>query len=353
MRKRIDPRVIGSFVIGAVILVVAGLIFFGPGGLFSETRKYVVYFDSSVKGLNVGSPVRFRGVKVGQVSDINIRVKPSTFQFHIPVVIEILPSRIRAEGSQEGLFDALKTPFKGRDPMLSLVEKGLRVQLQLDSLVTGQLFVNMDMLPDTPIQLTGHLNDYPELPSVNSSFEELTQTIEDIPLNELAEKLIKSAEGFEKLINSQELHRAIRRLDETTLLINSVLTTLNSNIGPVTDSLQTTMARAQQTITNLDRNLTPLILKTRQTISKLDAKIDPASMQLEESLGAVKAAANTTSEAAQQLKDLTSDDSATLQRLNTTLKDLHDTSRSLRYFAKELEQDPQILLRGHIQGDNQ
>ena len=64
-RKRIDPRVIGSFVVGAVILSVAALLFFGPGGFLSETRSYVIYFDSSVKGLNVGSPVRFRGVKIG------------------------------------------------------------------------------------------------------------------------------------------------------------------------------------------------------------------------------------------------------------------------------------------------
>jgi paraquat-inducible protein B len=353
MRKRIDPRVIGSFVIGAIILIVAGLIFFGPGGLLSETKKYVVYFEGSVKGLNVGSPVRFRGVKVGQVSDINVRVKPSNFEFHIPVVIEILPSRIRAEGSQEGIFEALKTTFKDQDPMLSLVEKGLRVQLQLDSLVTGQLYVNMDMMPDKPSQLTGHSYEYPELPSVNSSFEELARTVEDIPLKELANKMIKSAEGFEQLINSKELHLSIMRLDETTQQLNAFLTTLNRNVEPLTKNFQQTMQQTQQTMQSLNNKLAPLIDETRETVAHLNSKLDPAANQFNESLKSLDTAAKTATSTMQQVQTVTSEESIKMQQLSLTLEELYKTARSLRLFTKELEQDPQILIRGHLKGGSE
>jgi len=198
-RKRIDPRVIGSFVVGAVILSVAGLLFFGPGGFFTETRDYVIFFDGSVKGLNVGSPVRFRGVKIGQVKKINVHVRTEDFKFYIPVVIEIEPSRITAGNTHKSLLDTLKTTIKGDDLMLPLVPKGLRARMQLDSLVTGQLYVNLDMLPKAPLILTGYKHRYPELPAIRSSLDELTRTVEDIPLKELAGKLMLSANGFEKL----------------------------------------------------------------------------------------------------------------------------------------------------------
>jgi len=170
-RKRIDPRVIGSFVVGAILLSVAGLIFFGPGGIISETEIYVLHFDSSVKGLTVGSPVRFRGVKIGQVKDINVRVRTTDYEFYIPVIIEIEPSRIETDGTNLGLFDALKNTVKGGNPLDRLVEKGLRAQLQMDSLVTGRLYVNFDMHPDAPIYQVEYPSEYPTLPTISSSLD--------------------------------------------------------------------------------------------------------------------------------------------------------------------------------------
>ena len=356
-RKRIDPRVIGSFVVGAIILTVAGLMFFGPGGFLSETRSYVVYFDSSVKGLNVGSPVRFRGVKIGQVKDINVRVRPSDFQFHIPVVIDIEPSRIKAEGTKQGLLEALKTTVKGGDPMLSLVDKGLRAQLQLDSLVTGQLYVNFDMLPNAPLVLTGYSSEYPELPTVSSSLEELTKTFQDLPLKDLADKLIRSAEGFEQIITSPSLHNALAKFDNTTSQINQLLTTLNEQLLPTVELLKDTLQQSQATINRLDRNIEPLtrafdqtLADTRATISRIDSKVDPLSAQLSQSLQAFNTASADTAEAMQQIKSLSQEDSRILAQLTLTLQEVNQTARTVRYLATELERDPQILLRGRSHG---
>jgi paraquat-inducible protein B len=354
-RKRIDPRVIGSFVVGAVILSVAALMFFGPGGLLSETRSYVIYFDSSVKGLNVGSPVRFRGVKIGQVKEINVRVRPSDFQFHIPVVIEIEPSRIQAEGTKKGLLDIFKTAVQGEDPMISLVDKGLRAQLQLDSLVTGQLYVNLDMLPDAPLVLNGHTNDYPELPSISSSLEELTKTFEDLPLKQLADKLTRSAEGFEKIITSPSLHNALAKFDDTTTQLNQLLRGLNEQLLPLVTTLKETMQQTQKTMVKMDAKIDPLTQSIERTLDQaqgairhIDGQIDPLSQQLSKTLKEFQTAAKQADTTMHQIQELSASDSQILEQLSLTLQEVNKTARTVRYLTNELERDPQILLRGRV-----
>ena len=347
-RKRIDPRVIGSFVVGAVILSVAGLLFFGPGGFLAETKNYVVYFDSSVKGLSVGSPVRFRGVKIGQIKEINVRVRPQDFKFYIPVVIEIEPSRFKADGTDQGILDMIKTTVKGDDPMTSLVKKGLRAQMQLDSLVTGQLYVNLDMLPNTPLVLTGYENEYPELPATTSSLEELTKTFEDIPLKKLTDKLISSAEGFEKLINSPSLHNALAKFDNTTSQLNQLLLNLNEQLLPLADSLKETLLRSQATITNVDKKIEQTLQQAQTTIAHIDDKVDPLAEQLSQAVQAVNDASVRTEEAMQQIKGLSNNDSRIMEQLSLTLQEVNRTARTVRYLTTELEQDPQMLLRGRV-----
>ena len=70
MSKRANPKIIGGFVIGAIVLIIAGVIVFSSGQLFIKKPKVIMYFKGSVKGLNVGAPVDFKGVQVGKVTEI-------------------------------------------------------------------------------------------------------------------------------------------------------------------------------------------------------------------------------------------------------------------------------------------
>ncbi len=349
-RKRIDPRVIGSFVVGAVILSVAGLLFFGPGGFLAETRSYVVYFDSSVKGLNVGSPVRFRGVKIGQVKEINVRVRLEDFKFYIPVVIEIEASRIGTKGTSQSRLDTLKNTIKGDDLMLPLIPKGLRAQMQLDSLVTGQLYVNLDMRPDTPLILTGYEHDFPEIPAIKSSLAELSKTFEDIPLKELTNRLIHSAEGFEKLINSPSLHSVLTKFDDTTAQLNQLLRNLNKQLLPLAGSLQDTLLQSQTTIKNVDRKIEQTLHEAQTTIAHIDRKVDPLAKQFSQAAQAVNDASMKTSASMQQIKGLSADDSRIMAQLSLALEEINRAARSVRYLSTELERDPRMLLRGRGNG---
>ncbi|OEU73034.1 MAG: hypothetical protein BA864_09975 [Desulfuromonadales bacterium C00003093] len=341
-RKRVDPRVIGSFVIGAIILVVAGLLFFGPGGFISETNRYELHFGRSVKGLNVGSPVRFRGVKIGQVKHINVQISPADLKFHIPVIIEIEPARIGADDISKGVLDTIKSTVKGDDPIQRLVKKGLRAQLQLDSLVTGQLFVNFDMHPDTPITNVDYQGEYPALPTIPSGLEELTKTFADLPLRELADKLINSAEGFERLMTSPNLHNGLAKFDDVAGQLNTLLKNLNGQLLPLVQSLRQTLEETKMFIGHIDSKIEPLAQDIKATGNSFESALNRFSEASQE-----------TAETMESWKTLAENDSRLQQQLVLTLLEIGKAARSVRYLSTEFERDPQVLLRGRSDGANQ
>ena len=76
MSGKPSKTLVGAFVLGAVILFIIGVMTFSVGKYFFKQPSFIMFFDGSVKGLNVGAPVMFKGVKVGTVSDINLRFNP-------------------------------------------------------------------------------------------------------------------------------------------------------------------------------------------------------------------------------------------------------------------------------------
>jgi paraquat-inducible protein B len=144
--NRANPKLIGAFVVGAVALVVIGVLLLGGAELLTAKRTLVAYFEGSVKGLNVGAPVEFQGVKVGSVTDIQLQFLTAANEFRIPVFIQIEPGQMTQVGRQVDAQGQLLKP---------LIERGLRAQLEMQSLVTGQLMVQLGFLPDTPIRLVG------------------------------------------------------------------------------------------------------------------------------------------------------------------------------------------------------
>lgn len=352
-RSKVDPRLIGFFVVGAVILCVAAILFFGPGGFLADTKRYVVFFESSVKGLSIGSPVRFRGVKIGQVREINIKFREQDMGFYIPVVIELELKKIEADGSSKGMFDTLMTTVQGEDPISPLVAAGLRAQLQLDSLVTGQLFINLDMFPEAPAAKFQTHSEYPQIPAVTSSLEELTRTFEDLPLQLLADKLIQTAEGAQRIFTSESLHSGLEQLDPVMSALNQLLASLNQTMPPLVAQLEKALSHSQHTLNRIDQNL-ELVLKEAQqtltvaqsTIKSMENQLVPLSEIIGQSMHSVDQAASDVSTTMQHYREFIDGDSPLLRQLSLTLQDLNRTMRSMRYLADEIERDPQILLRG-------
>ena len=148
--KRPSATLIGIFVLGALALIVAAILFFGSGAVFKQRFTAVSYFPGSVAGLQIGAPVTFRGVRVGQVKSIGIRIDPDPTHSIVQVNMELVPEAVQGHGNS-GTQEALP----------ALVERGLTAQLVLQSLVTGMLQVDLDFRPGAKALRLGETLDLP------------------------------------------------------------------------------------------------------------------------------------------------------------------------------------------------
>jgi len=153
--------------------------------VYTQKAYYLLYFDTSVRGLNVGAPVEFRGIQIGEVRDVKLEIDPATQQFRIPVLVEIEPERFGNMGELE--------PQQRQQALQRLVARGLRAQLQSGSLLTGQLLVELDMHEGQPPAEIVWSEPYPVFPTIPTSLEEITSSLtrlakrlEKVPLDQIA-----------------------------------------------------------------------------------------------------------------------------------------------------------------------
>ncbi len=164
---------IGLFVLGALTIAVAFLFLLGGGALFEQRLLFVAYFDESVKGLRPGAPVDFRGVPVGTVREVRAEYDGATGGVRVPVVLEIDPEAIRSTGGapvDEAWF-------------AQRIEEGLRAQLQLESLLTGQLYVALDVVPQPPPPRWHPDAPYPEIPTRLSQLSRLKEGLDAVTVS--------------------------------------------------------------------------------------------------------------------------------------------------------------------------
>ena len=319
MSKHANPTVIGAFVVGAVILAVTALLLLGKGELFVEKPRFVLYFKGSVKGLNIGSPVTFRGVNVGAVTSIQLVMGDTRENIRIPVTIEINPANFLL--SDEMIKHMTESP---KERLGELIHAGLRAQLQQQSLLTGQLFIQLDFYPDTTAVLVGDTK-YLEIPTIPTPIERLTRKLEDIPVDQLMSNITSITEGLNQLVNSPELHQSLLSLNETLENINRVVKS----------------PELLKSIVSLHAALDNLGSLAR----KIDARIEPLSTDLHATLDETRetmAQARDTLESAQYLVS----DQKLLYAIDNVLAEITSAARSVRDLTDFLERQPQSLLRG-------
>jgi paraquat-inducible protein B len=216
MGKQANKTAIGAFVLAAIILVVIAILVFGSGRFFKHTTKFVLFFEGSVKGLQVGAPVMFEGVKVGQVTDILLRFNPKDLSVFIPIYIEIDPATIMVVG---GADTKRKTEY-----IQPLIEKGLKAQLQIQSFVTNQLMISLAFWPDKPIRSVATADEqFPEIPTVPTDFQDLAKKLGELPLKEILDKLNNTLAGIERIANSPKLYASLDSLDHVLKNMDKVV----------------------------------------------------------------------------------------------------------------------------------
>lgn len=315
MGKQVNKTMIGAFVVGALALAVIGILIFGSGKFFTERPKFVLFFEGSVNGLNVGAPVTFKGVKIGTVTDINIYFNPEDMSLKIPVYVEIEPESLRRE-NERGWVKSEKYRY-----IKSLVDRGLRGKLQLQSLVTGLLMIELDFYPDKPARLVGYDKSYPEIPTISSGLDVMLKKVEKLPLDELVNKLTSAIEGIDRAVNSPKLAESMESINLALKDVSQIANKINEQIGPLATGVNNTVRDIQKLVQNLDVRLAALSKDLNET--------------LKESTGTLK-----------NLQRATAPGSPVNYQLATTLEELSAAARSLRQLTDTLERKPESLLRG-------
>ncbi len=269
---------------------------------YTEKVAYLAYFDGSVRGLKVGAPVEFKGIRVGSVTDVRLEIDRGTTAVRIPVTFQIEPQRVHVvDGEVES------EPYQ---VMARLVRRGLRAQLQSGSLLTGQLLVELDFHPESPQAELRTKGKYPEIPSVPSDLEAITRSVEQVlaklgglPLEGLVEDLRRTVQDVDRLVASPEIK-------QTVVSLNQTLTDL------------------QALIRNVDRGAGPLLASVADTSKAAEAALLQAKTTLVSADGFV------------------GERSEVRHDLSKLLQELSDAARSIRFLADYLEQHPEALIRG-------
>jgi paraquat-inducible protein B len=315
--KQVNKTAIGAFVIGAIALVVGIVVVVGSGKLFVTTVPCVFYFDGSVQGLSVGSPVTFKGVQIGEVTDISLIFSPGEMRLSIPVRAVLYPEKIELKQGQRRMENLQRA-----------IEKGLRAQLQTQSLITGQLMIALDFYPDSPTPELKGDGTVLEIPSVPTVIEQLAQVIKGIRFDEILEKLTKTADGIEKLVNNPDLMEGIQNLNSTVKDVQMLVRTLNDRVGPMTGSITGAADEYGALAKNLNRELTDM------------------SAVLEKTLASAQTTAEKMEKTMANSAAITADGSPVMHELTRSLKELSDAAQSMRSLADYLERKPDSVIFG-------
>jgi paraquat-inducible protein B len=338
MSKEANKIAIGGFVVGATGLAVLAILVFGSGKIFEKKSMQVLFFEGSVQGLNVGAPVKFRGVDIGMVNSIRLAINPADLQFYVPVYVEIFNNRLSI--LEESTPDKR---FKGDEGMDKLVnELGLRGQLQLQSFVTGQLFINYDFYPETPVRKAGLEKKVYEVPTIPTTLQMLTETAEKIlsdlrkvNFREIVDNIAQTAEGVNELVNSSDLREtvtsfnsAVQDIQKLAQHTDTLVVSINGKVDTVADSFSTTMQ------------------DTRELVNNIDKRVNSSASDIENTLAAVQSSFKKAESLLTEAEKLIAQNSRLRQEIVMTLESLSDASRSMEELADYLQRHPESLIKG-------
>ena len=324
MGKRVSPAVIGAFVIASFAILIVALIVVGSGKMFRRPVRFVCMFQGNLNGLKVGAPVKVRGVQIGEVSAIQLRILPSQGKLRseikglrMPVFIDVDRAQLLSKG---GTGEALE---EGR--LDELIQMGMRAQLDTESLLTGLLYIDLDLHPKAPANYVLEPGGpYQEIPTVQTDLQELQERLthtldkfDKIDFQALVVSITDAANSIKSLAGSPELMATLESLKGTVANLNQALTSArtllnnaNAQVGPLVADLRESSDEANKTM-----------VETRAALVNLQQTLDP--------------------------------ESPLAVRLNRTLDSLDETSRSIGEFVDYLQRNPGALVRGRYVPDKE
>jgi paraquat-inducible protein B len=259
MSKKANPTVIGTFVLGAIILAGAAFVILGSGKMFEKTSRFVLYFEGDVAGLDEGAAVTYRGIRIGSVSEMRLEMNTDTGIAKIPVYVEVEPDRMVYKGSRK----------EGRGMAYQVHERGLRAQLQSDSLITGKRKIALLEDPESPIQLVGGDPSVEEIPTIPTLTEALKESLHNLPLGNIVSNMNATLESIADLMGSSEMEGAIASISSSTAHLDELLTELDKSVPTMMSNATATAQEAQRILAELRpavTNVGPLLVSARQSL---------------------------------------------------------------------------------------
>ena len=352
MSKPVNKAVIGAFILGALGLLLAGVVVLGSGGLFKQSTRYVLYFSGSVKGLSVGAPVQLKGVPIGTVSEIHIVYNTDENTFLTEVLFDLPQNSVKITGHHLGRGTQTEQLTAAAN-VENMIESGLRAKLQLQSFVTGQLLVDFDFYPGTPVDLKLFANEWLELPTLPSDMDELAKTLGSLDIQGLIESVSNAIKGVERLMTSPELQTTIGTLNETLHTYRQLAAGLEQQAAHLSTELATTLGDARQLINTADDHIVPMTTQItgtatdiRQTIANIDRRLQPILANVEAATVSARDTFLQAETMLSQLTRLTEEDSTLLFTIEEALAETKKAAAALTVLIDYLSRHPEALLTG-------
>lgn len=283
MKTRVSPALIGVFVLGALALGLIALLSFGGINFFSKPQRFVVYFNESIHGLDLGSPVKMRGVRVGRVVDLSLRYDSANKRSEVAVVCELSSNVIT--DTTGAVVDV-----SNRELLQGMVSKGLRAQLGVLGLATGMLYVELDFFdpaeyPAGPINSEGKFLPVPAVPSAISEYQaSLSEILSDlrkvdfagiskelklllsdarrqinkVEVKELIAEWTSAGQAVRKFAQSPEMQQSIVHFDEAVLQFKDTLVKIEAQVEPTGTRLAATLEETRKAVESLNSTSTTL-----------------------------------------------------------------------------------------------
>jgi paraquat-inducible protein B len=317
MSQKANLAAIGGFVIFTLALVVAAAIYFGSGKLFKKGEvEAVAFFPGSIRGLTVGSEILFRGVKMGEVTNIEVLYSDSEKRYEVAVYLKTFDDIVT-------VIDAGSGGTVDRVDIDDAIEKyGLKAQMVTKSLVTGQQAIEVDFMPDKPIRMVGLApRGYDEIPTVQGDLQQIKQMIEGLDLPKLQAAAMRIFDTLERVVSNPEIeetiHAAKLGLQDARMLVDNANKTIDDLRTPAVQVLEQT----QKALRTADGTLRKLRPTANKALKEIDKTVYEARKMIDE-------------------------DSITRQNINRALEELGQAAQAVRNLAEYINQNPDALFRG-------
>ncbi len=331
MSQKASPTLIGVFTLIGLILAGAAIVLLGAGKLFKNTHSVLLYFDKSANGLQVGSDVRFGGVRIGRVKSISVLVDREENRKVIPVVVELGEKELGLISTEAGGG----IDFSTAEGVAKAVSEGLRAGMVQQSLLTGQLYIEFDIVPDKPGFVYHSRSEprYPVIPTIGTGMDALISGISDGLKKFNALDLDSVTTEFRDVLaaaKSQIAELKVKEINENVLAITGDIRkfTGNEKLTSAVENLDAAIRQIDGLATKANNGIDPLLTELRAVIAKTDAGI-----------------ANIDA-AAKDIAQLSSPRSPVILRLQNVLQETERASRALKELSNDLKRNPKALISG-------